>query len=130
MGSGGRPPISPRARRAFGLLECFAPAVGARWAIELWCTPPAVEMSLRMPPGVSAGEPVEGVWSGHRIAGESWGGGAPVYLVDGWGGCRAQLRGFVKPLVEGGHPVIAVDLPSHHESHPGHLKPGPTTVHE
>ena len=25
--------------------------VGARWAIELWCTPPAVEMSLRMPPG-------------------------------------------------------------------------------
>ena len=49
------PPVSGRVRRAFGLLERVAPGVGARWAVELWCTPPAVEMSLRMPPGVSAG---------------------------------------------------------------------------
>jgi pimeloyl-ACP methyl ester carboxylesterase len=58
-GSGIEPPIAPRVRRAFGLLERVNPAVGSRWAIELWCTPPAVEMSLRMPPGVGAGEPVE-----------------------------------------------------------------------
>jgi pimeloyl-ACP methyl ester carboxylesterase len=130
VGSGVEPPISPRVRRAFGLLERFAPGVGARWAIELWCTPPAVEMSLRMPPGVSAGEPVEAVWSGHRIAGESWGDGPPVYLVHGWGGCRAHLGVFVKPLVEAGHRVIAFDLPSHNESDPGDLKPGRTTVVE
>ena len=71
-----KPPVSRRVRRVFGLSERVAPAVGARWAIELWCTPPAVEMSLRMPPGVSAGELVEAPWSGHRIAGESWGAGA------------------------------------------------------
>ena len=130
VGSGVEPPISPRVRRAFGLLERFAPGVGARWAIELWCTPPAVEMSLRMPPGVSAGEPVQAVWSGHRIAGESWGDGPPVYLVHGWGGCRAHLGVFVKPLVEAGHRVIAFDLPSHNESDPGDLKPGRTTVVE
>ena len=71
-GSGIEPPVAPKVRRAFGLLERFAPALGARWAVELWCTPPAVEMSLRMPPGVPAGEPVEATWAGHRIAGESW----------------------------------------------------------
>jgi pimeloyl-ACP methyl ester carboxylesterase len=124
------PPVSGRVRRAFGLLERVAPGVGARWAVELWCTPPAVEMSLRMPPGVSAGEPVEAEWSGHRIAGESWGAGPVVYLVHGWGGCRAHLAVFVKPLVEAGHRVIAFDLPSHNESDPGELAPGRTTIVE
>ncbi|MDT5016077.1 MAG: hypothetical protein QOD39_2237 [Mycobacterium sp.] len=130
MGSGVEPPVSPKVRRAFGLLERFAPVLGARWAIELWCTPPAVEMSLRMPPGVSAGEPIETVWSGHRIAGEFWGDGPPIFLVHGWGGCRAHLGVFVKPLVEAGYRVIAFDLPSHNESDSGALKPGRTTVVE
>ena len=129
-GSGIEPEVAPRVRRALGLLERFAPAVGSRWAIELWCTPPAVEMSLRMPPGVGAGEPLEATWSGHRIAGESWGDGPPVYLVHGWGGCRAHLGVFVKPLVEAGHRVIAFDLPSHNESDPGALAPGRTTIVE
>jgi pimeloyl-ACP methyl ester carboxylesterase len=130
MGSGVEPPVSPRVRRAFGLLERLAPAIGARWAVELWCTPPVMESSLRMPPGVSPGEPVEAAWSGHRIAGESWGTGPPVYLVHGWGGCRAHLAIFVKPLVAAGHRVIAFDLPSHNESDPGALAPGRTTIVE
>ena len=129
-GSGVEPPIGPRVRRAFGLLERWAPAVGSRWAIELWCTPPAVEMSLRMPPGVPPSEPVEASWSGHRIAGESWGDGPAVYLVHGWGGCRAHLGVFVKSLVEAGHRVIAFDLPSHNDSEPGDLAPGRTTIVE
>ena len=129
-GSGVEPPVAPRVRQAFGLLERFAPAVGARWAIELWCTPPAVEMSLRMPPGVPPGEPIEASWSGHRIAGESWGDGPTVYLVHGWGGCRAHMGVFIKPLVEAGHRVVAFDLPSHNESDPGALAPGRTTIVE
>src|ERR1700741_4784010 len=129
-GSGVEPPVDPRVRRALGLLERFAPAIGSRWAVELWCTPPAVEASLRMPPGVPPSEPVEAIWSGHRIAGESWGDGPGVYLVHGWGGCRAHLGVFVKPLVEAGHRVIAFDLPSHNESEPGELAPGRTTIVE
>jgi pimeloyl-ACP methyl ester carboxylesterase len=129
-GSGVEPPIEQKVRRALGLLERFAPAMGARWATELWCTPPAVEMSLRMPPGVPPSEPVEATWSGHRIAGESWGEGPTVYLVHGWGGCRAHLGVFVKPLVEAGHRVIAFDLPSHNDSEPGDLAPGRTTIVE
>ena len=129
-GSGVEPPVEPRVRRAFGLLERLAPAVGARWAVELWCTPPAVEMSLRMPPGVPPSEPVEAAWSGHRIAGEAWGEGPAVFLIHGWGGCRAHLGVFVKPLVEAGHRVIAFDLPSHNDSDPGDLAPGRTTIVE
>jgi len=129
-GSGVEPPVEPRVRRALGLLERFAPALGSRWAVELWCTPPDVEASLRMPPGVPQSMPVEATWSGHRIAGESWGDGPAVYLVHGWGGCRAHLGVFVKPLVEAGHRVIAFDLPSHNESEPGDLAPGRTTIVE
>jgi len=129
-GSGVLPPIAPRVRRLFWWLERFAPWLGSRWAIELWCTPPVLESSLRMPPGVSPGEPVEAFWDGHRVAGEEWGQGPPVYLVHGWGGQRAHLAVFVKPLVQAGYRVIAFDLPSHNESDPGALAPGRTTAIE
>ena len=115
----------------FGILERIAPVIGSRWAVELWCTPPVIESALRMPPGVPPGEPLEAHWGdGHRIVGESWGDGPPVYLVHGWGGRRPHLGMFVKPLVEAGYRVIAFDLPSHNESDPGVLAPGRTTAIE
>lgn len=129
-GSGVEPPVSPEVRHRFSLLERYAPGEGARWATELWCTPPVVEMSLRMPPGVPPSTPVEAFWEGHRIAGASWGAGEPVYLVHGWGGCQAHLGTFIKPLVEAGYRVIAIDLPSHNDSEPGDLAPGRTTLIE
>ncbi|MGV0579085.1 alpha/beta fold hydrolase [Mycolicibacterium elephantis] len=129
-GSGIEPPVDPRVRRAFWWLERVAPGIGSRWAVELWCTPPVLESSLRMPPGVTSGEPLEARWNGHRIVGESWGEGPPVYLVHGWGGRRPHLGMFIKPLVESGHRVIAFDLPSHNESEEGALKPGRTTLIE
>ncbi|EIC64586.1 hypothetical protein S7W_19803 [Mycobacteroides abscessus M94] len=129
-GSGVQPPVSPRIRRAFWWLERFAPGIGSRWAVELWCTPPVIESSLRMPPGVPAGEPLEAHWNGHRIAGESWGEGPTVYLVHGWGGQRPHLGIFIKPLLQAGHRVIAFDLPSHNESEHGALAPGRTTLIE
>jgi pimeloyl-ACP methyl ester carboxylesterase len=129
-GSGILPQVDARVRRRFGLLERLAPFVGSRWAVELWCTPPVLESSLRMPPGVSAGTPVEAYWDGHRVAGEAWGDGQPIYLVHGWGGQRAHLAMFVKPLVEAGYRVVAFDLPSHNESERGALAPGRTTAIE
>ena len=129
-GSGVLPPVSARVRRAFWFLERFAPSLGSRWAVELWCTPPVLESSLRMPPGVPPGRPIEAFWDGHRVAGQEWGQGAPVYLVHGWGGQRAHLGVFVKPLVEAGYRVVAFDLPSHNESDRGALAPGRTTAIE
>jgi len=129
-GSGILPPVEERVRRRFRLLERLAPWLGSRWAVELWCTPPVLESSLRMPPGVPAGRPVEAYWDGHRIAGEEWGEGPPVYLVHGWGGQRPHLAMFVKPLVAAGYRVVAFDLPSHNDSDPGALAPGRTTSAE
>lgn len=83
-----------------------------------------------MPPGVPPGRPLEAWWDGHRVVGEEWGEGAPVYLVHGWGGQRPHLAMFVKPLVEAGYRVVAFDLPSHNESDPGELAPGRTTATE
>ncbi|MDT5339056.1 MAG: hypothetical protein QOD90_4561 [Mycobacterium sp.] len=83
-----------------------------------------------MPPGVSPGRPIEAYWDGHRVAGEEWGEGPPIYLVHGWGGQRPHLAMFVNPLVGEGYRVIAFDLPSHNESEPGELAPGRTTATE
>ena len=129
-GSGVLPPVAPRVRRLFWVLERLAPSVGSRWAVELWCTPPVLESSLRMPPGVPTGRPTEAFWEGHRVAGEEWGEGPPIYLVHGWGGQRAHLAVFVKPLVKQGFRVVAFDLPSHNESDRGALAPGRTTAIE
>lgn len=126
-GSGVLPPVAARVRRLFWGLERLAPSLGSRWAVELWCTPPVLESSMRMPPGVLPGTSIQAFWDGHRIAGEEWGEGPPIYLVHGWGGQRAHLAVFVKPLVEAGYRVVAFDLPSHNESDPGALAPGRTT---
>lgn len=83
-----------------------------------------------MPPGVGPGTPIDAYWNGHRVVGEEWGEGPPVYLVHGWGGQRAHLAVFVKPLVEAGYRAIAFDLPSHNASDPGELAPGRTTAIE
>ena len=130
VGSGVVPPGATGVRRLFWWLERLAPSLGSRWAVELWCTPPVLESALRMPPGVARGRPIEADWDGHRVAGEEWGEGPAVYLVHGWGGQRAHLAVFVKPLVEAGYRVIAFDLPSHNESDPGALAPGRTTAIE
>lgn len=129
-GSGIEPAVPARTRRIFGLLERLAPTLGARWAIELWCTAPMMQSSLRMPPGVGHGESFEASWGGHRIVGQYWGDGPAVYLVHGWGGRRPHLGMFIKPLVDSGHKVIAFDLPSHNESEPGALAAGRTTIIE
>jgi pimeloyl-ACP methyl ester carboxylesterase len=128
--SGVHPPVPETTRRAFWWLERFAPAIGARWATELWCTVPDVDLSTKMPPGLPDSTPVEASWDGHRLAGQSWGSGPLVYLVHGWGGCRAHMAVFVKPLVAAGYRVIAFDLPSHNDSEPGALALGRSTIVE
>lgn len=127
VGSEILPPVADDVRRRFRVLERLAPGLGSRWAVELWCTPPVMESALRLPPGVPPGKPLEAYWDGHRVVGEEWGEGPPVYLVHGWGGRRPHLAMFIKPLVAAGYRVIAFDLPSHNESDPGELAPGRTT---
>ncbi|MEW5941527.1 MAG: alpha/beta fold hydrolase, partial [Chloroflexota bacterium] len=52
-----------------------------------------------------------------ELAVTSWGADRPaVLLIHGWGGARAQMSGFVDPLLFAGYRVVSYDQPAHGES--------------
>lgn len=53
---------------------------------------------------------------GGELAVTTWGDGPAVLLMHGWGGARAQMTGFVDPLLSAGYRVVAYDQPAHGES--------------
>jgi pimeloyl-ACP methyl ester carboxylesterase len=54
---------------------------------------------------------------GGELAVTTWGSNGPaVLLMHGWGGSRAQMTGFVDPLLFAGYRVVAYDQPAHGES--------------
>jgi pimeloyl-ACP methyl ester carboxylesterase len=54
---------------------------------------------------------------GGELAVTTWGSNGPsVLLMHGWGGARAQMTGFVDPLLFAGYRVVAYDQPAHGES--------------
>jgi pimeloyl-ACP methyl ester carboxylesterase len=56
-------------------------------------------------------------FNGGELAVTTWGGNNPaVLLMHGWGGARAQMTGFVDPLLFAGYRVVAFDQPAHGES--------------
>jgi pimeloyl-ACP methyl ester carboxylesterase len=56
-------------------------------------------------------------FEGGELAVTTWGDNGPsVLLMHGWGGARAQMTGFVDPLLSAGYRVVAYDQPAHGES--------------
>lgn len=56
-------------------------------------------------------------FDGGELAVTTWGSSGPaVLLMHGWGGARAQMTGFVDPLLFAGYRVVAYDQPGHGES--------------
>ena len=56
-------------------------------------------------------------FDGGELAVSTWGSHGPaVLLMHGWGGARAQMTGFVNPLLDAGYRVVAYDQPAHGES--------------
>ena len=56
-------------------------------------------------------------FEGGELAVTTWGSTGPnILLMHGWGGSRAQMTGFVEPLVSAGYRVVAYDQPAHGES--------------
>lgn len=52
-----------------------------------------------------------------ELAVTTWGESGPgVLLMHGWGGARAQMTGFVTPLLAAGYRVVAYDQPAHGDS--------------
>jgi len=56
-------------------------------------------------------------FDGGELAVTTWGSNGPaVLLMHGWGGARAQMTGFVDPLLFAGYRVVAYDQPAHGNS--------------
>lgn len=56
-------------------------------------------------------------FEGGELAVTTWGESGPaVLLMHGWGGARAQMTGFVEPLLAAGYRVVAYDQPAHGDS--------------
>jgi pimeloyl-ACP methyl ester carboxylesterase len=56
-------------------------------------------------------------YAGGELAVTAWGESGPaVLLMHGWGGARAQMTGFVEPLLTAGYRVVAYDQPAHGQS--------------
>lgn len=56
-------------------------------------------------------------YDGGELAVTTWGNNGPaVLLMHGWGGARAQMTGFVDPLLFAGYRVVAYDQPAHGDS--------------
>ena len=56
-------------------------------------------------------------FDGGELSVTTWGSSGPaVLLMHGWGGARAQMTGFVDPLLFAGYRVVAYDQPAHGES--------------
>jgi pimeloyl-ACP methyl ester carboxylesterase len=56
-------------------------------------------------------------FAGGELAVTTWGSAGPaVLLMHGWGGSRAQMTGFVDPLLAAGYRVVGYDQPAHGES--------------
>src|SRR6266498_2197937 len=56
-------------------------------------------------------------FDGGELAVTTWGNNGPsVLLMHGWGGARAQMTGFVNPLLFARYRVVAYDQPAHGDS--------------
>jgi pimeloyl-ACP methyl ester carboxylesterase len=100
-------------RRVLGLVAGVAPALAARWAIRLFCTPPRHEPTAREREALTTARPMAVRVGDRRIQAWVWGDGPAVLLVHGWGGRGTQLAAFVPPLVAAGRSVVAFDAPAH-----------------
>jgi len=57
------------------------------------------------------------LFGGGELMVTTWGDRGPaVLLMHGWGGARAQMMGFVEPLLSAGYRVVAYDQPAHGQS--------------
>jgi pimeloyl-ACP methyl ester carboxylesterase len=94
----------------------------AKQALDLWLTVPRLPISKRERRILEAAENFTLLFHSHMPPGgdfelpvTSWGEKDQrlVLLVHGWGGHRAQLSSFVKPLLAEGFRLVSFDAPAH-----------------
>ncbi len=110
-------------RTSLRALSMVAPPVAATVAWRMFAKPQRRPAPDRY--GVfSEATPLTLRAEGHDLKAWEWGEGTPVLLLHGWSSSSRRLGGFVRPLVDAGHRVIAYDAHGHGES-PGGVTSGP-----
>lgn len=100
-------------------LETTAPKTQAivKKAYQAFFSPTQYEVKPRDREIIARGNNYRLPCAGGELAVTAWGENGPaVLLVHGWGGARAQMTGFVEPLLSAGYRVVAFDQPAHGES--------------
>ena len=86
-------------------------------AYQAFFSPSQYEVRPRDREVIERGNNYRVTYEAGEIAVTSWGQSGPaVLLLHGWGGARAQMTGFVNPLLSAGYRVVAYDQPAHGES--------------
>ena len=100
-------------RTAFGAVGRVAPAVAARWAESIFCTPPRHERRSAEEAFITTGLRLTIPWQRERLAAWAWGDGPTVVLVHGWGSRAGRLAPLGQALTEAGFRVVLYDGPAH-----------------
>jgi pimeloyl-ACP methyl ester carboxylesterase len=86
-------------------------------AYQAFFSPSQYEVKPRDREIIAQGNNYRLPFDGSQLAVTAWGDDGPsVLLMHGWGGARAQMTGFVSPLLAAGYRVVAFDQPAHGES--------------
>ena len=93
--------------------QAVSPDLAAALYEKLFFTPPTFRATERGRRWLATGRPFRVDVRGREIAGWSWGTGAPVYLVHGWGDSAASLHAIAAPFIAAGHRVVTFDAPGH-----------------
>jgi Serine aminopeptidase, S33 len=103
-------------RWVFPRLERFAPSLAHRYFVKLFFTPFRFPVPEKEKKAEQFSKQFSVVAAGKKIQCYTWGSGAPVLVVHGWGGRATQFRRFVKPLTAAGFMVVGFDGPGHGKS--------------
>jgi len=95
-------------------MGAVAPGLAARWAENLFCTPPHRREGDEA--FIATGSRFSLSSQGQHLVGWQWGDGPTVVLVHGWGSRASRLGPLAAALVESGCRVVAYDAPAHGES--------------
>ncbi len=88
-----------------------------RKAYQIFFSPSKYEVKSSDREIIESGNNYRVQYEAGEIAVTTWGEAGPaVLLMHGWGGARAQMTGFVEPLLSAGYRVVAYDQPAHGES--------------
>ena len=103
-------------KAAVATVSRIAPSLVAGYGFNLFITPRPRPITPQQREFLATGERFSVPHKGQDLVAYRWGEGKTVLLVHGWQAHAATMQHFVKPLVEAGYRVVAMDAPAHGDS--------------